>query len=62
MSTGDCKCSHDRDRHYTDAGSECMSKVCGCLRFRPRSVADEAAAWLAGREGGQDAGNEGAVA
>ena len=50
-----CLCSHPRTDH--PMGGKCNRPLCGCGSFRPRpSVAGEAEAWLASREGpGKDA-------
>ena len=58
-----CLCGHPLDLHAPDAPGRCRKLLCGCDIYRAAPpVSAGAEAYLAGREGGQDAGNEGAVA
>ena len=58
-----CLCGHPLDLHAPDGAKRCRKLLCGCDIYRAApSVSAGAEAYLAGREGSQDAGNEGAVA
>ena len=50
MMTADCLCSHS-----PHPGRQCPVRACGCTRYRPATLADQAEAWLASRTPGQGA-------
>jgi hypothetical protein len=57
-----CRCGHAKNTH--SGTGKCLRILCGCDQYRPSlPVADEAEAWLAGREApGEDAARDGEVA